>query len=246
MAKKTVLEYVQSALSIMDSDEVDTISETVESVQVAEQVKETYYELLNRQEWPFLHRPIQLSGAGLPDLPTRVEVPAGLKRLTTLRYDVGTEGIYSAKEIHYVTPDEFLRRNSLPGDDKQLCIVPELRLQFYVTTNKMPTYYTSFDDEVVYMDAVDLEVEASLQTHKISATGYAIPSFVVQDDFVPLLPEEMIPLLQAAVNNACMIYFKQQPSSIDTARELRQLAQARRLQNKFTKREYYVNRYGRK
>lgn len=245
--KKTVLEYVQTTLSVMDSDEVDTISETVESVQVAEQLKETYYELLNRQEWDFLRRAVGLVAAGNPDEPTRFDSPAGLKRLTSFKYNTSSDlSEYSGKEIKYLEPHLFLARNSLAGDNRQLITLEAERLQFYVATNKAPTYYTSFDDETIYCDAFDSAQGATLISARAISYGVVIPDFRVEDDFVPFLPQEMMPLLQASLNNASMIYFKQQPNAVDSVREGRQLAQARRQQNKFTKREYYNNRYGRR
>jgi hypothetical protein len=47
MAKMTLLEMTQSILSAMDSDPVDSIDETVESIQVADIVKESFTNLLS-------------------------------------------------------------------------------------------------------------------------------------------------------------------------------------------------------
>ena len=45
MAKMTLLEMTQNILSAMDSDAVNSIGDTVESLQVADVIVETYYEL---------------------------------------------------------------------------------------------------------------------------------------------------------------------------------------------------------
>ena len=48
MAKLTVLEIVQNILSDLNSEEVNSISDTIEADQVAEIVKTTYLDLVPR------------------------------------------------------------------------------------------------------------------------------------------------------------------------------------------------------
>lgn len=49
---KPLIEYVQDILSSMDSDEVNSISDTVESMQVATILKNCYEELVANIELP--------------------------------------------------------------------------------------------------------------------------------------------------------------------------------------------------
>lgn len=246
MATKNVLQYVQSCLSTMESDEVDSIAETAESMQVAELLKDLYYELINRQEWEFLKGAVTLTAAGDTAAPTKFTAPTGLRHLTNLWYNVADSGV-SRRHLQYVEPVEFLDRlGSGDAATGKLLVTHGSQLQFYVRTDRQPTFYTTFDDNVVYCDAYDSTVESTLQTSKVSAWGVVIPDFTVEDGFEPELPEHMIPLLQATLNASAHLYFKQQASAPDEARVRRQLAQARTRNSKIASREYYyANRFGR-
>jgi len=51
MPKLTVLDMVQDVLSDMDSDEVSSIDDTVEAMQVAQIIKTAFYEVINDGDW---------------------------------------------------------------------------------------------------------------------------------------------------------------------------------------------------
>ena len=62
--KMTLLEMVQNILSSVESDEVDSIFDTAEALQVAEVIKETYYQLVSNQVIPEHKTIAQLTSAG--------------------------------------------------------------------------------------------------------------------------------------------------------------------------------------
>jgi hypothetical protein len=47
MRKMTLLEMVQNIASALETDEVSSISDTVESLEIAEEIKTTFYEQFN-------------------------------------------------------------------------------------------------------------------------------------------------------------------------------------------------------
>ena len=246
MATKNVLQYVQSCLNTMDSDEVDTIADTAEATQIAELLEDVYYELLNRQEWEFLKGPVTLTAAGDITNPTKFTVPAGLRHLHKVWYNIDESGGMNRRELLFVEPEDFLLRTGGSAAAGKLLITEGSQLQFYVRTDRMPTFYTTFDDVTIYCDAYKASIETSLVTSKISAFGVALPAFAVDDEFVPELPENMVPLLQATLNATSHLYFKQQASAPDEARVRRQLAQARTRNSIVASRStYYANSFGR-
>lgn len=247
MATRTVLEYVQQCLSTMDSDLVDSINETAESVQVADLLRENYLELVNRQDWEFLKRPVTLTAAADVSQPTRFDAPLGLRKLAHLWYNVSESGV-SRRELQYVDPVEFLNRlGSGDAGDGKVLVTYGTQLQFYVRNDRMPTFYTTFDDRKIFLDAYDANVEATVQASKVSAWGVVIPDIVVEDNHIPDIPEHMVPLLQATLNSVAHLYFKQQASTPDEARVRRQLAQARKRNSIVADREhYYASAFGRR
>lgn len=241
MARKTVLNYVQAALNAMDSDNVDSISDTEEALQVANELQDTYYELLNREDWEFLHQPARLTGAGDLNNPTKLLIDAEIKRFDYIAYVV--DGV--SKELCYLSPVEFLKKFSAGGDNR-LQVTDGSGVNFYVGTDRAPTYYTSFDDESIVCDSYDSDLESTLQGASTSCIGVVIPTFSITDTHTPDIPQHMEPLLQSALNAACFVYFKQTQSGKDEQRSLRQLAQARREESKVSRKVYYNNRYGRR
>lgn len=248
MATKTVLEYVQACLSTMDSDLVDSISETAEASQVANLLSDCYYELLNRQEWAFLKSPVTLTALADVAKPTSFTLPAGVRRLTKVWYNVSTDGGNERRELKWVDPEVFLTTYGGGAEGTNKLLVTEgSQLQFYVRTDKMPTVYTTFDEKRIHCDSYDSTIDTTLVSAKVSAYGVIIPEFDILDGFTPLLPEHMVPLLQATLNATSHLYFKQQVSQPDEARVRRQLAQARTRNQSVSDREhYYANGFGRR
>lgn len=244
--KKTVLEYVQAALSVMDSDTVDSIDDTVESAQIALLFKDVYFEFINREEWSWLNKPVVLDGTVTNPLnPTRVKIPDSVKRVTYLSYDVSSSILNPEyRELHYLDPIDFVKRFNQGGDDRQLVLVDSFK--FYVHTNRQPEYWTSFDDELIHLDAFDSAVDSTIISNKLAVYGTVIPEFTVEDAFIPDLPVAQIPMLQHSLNAAAMLHFKQIVSPVDERREQRQLSQMRRQESKTQQRGYYSAKYGRK
>lgn len=246
---KTVLEYVQASLSAMNSDEVDDIADTTESMQVAEQLEEVYYELLNREEWPWLHGPIVLEAVGDTDHPTEFLIPEDVKYVNDVSYNVSESTGYKRKELCYLEPLEFLKRFSVGEDDstKQLITLGS-QIFFYISNDRWPEYWTSFDDETIVCDAFYEDYGATLVAGRLSAYGVLIPEFEVNDEFEVPVPKHIQPLLQAELNRECFQYFKQIESVPDERKARRQLARARRESSKITRDQdvYYTNNFGRR
>lgn len=246
MVNKTLLQYVQTTLSLMDSDEVDGITETTESLQVANLMSEVYYELMERQEWEFTKGAVTLTAQADVNNPTAFNVPESMRRLMNVWYNIATDGTLTRRELKWIEPTDFLLLNSKSSGDTKLITLGD-QIQFYVRTDRMPTYYTTFDDQVVWMDAYDTSVETTLQQTKISAWGVSIPTFEVTDEFIPSIPKNMVPLLQSMLNKAAFAYYKQAASGEDVEKTRRQMAQQRRRNGKTTPREYYYsNQFGRR
>ena len=248
---RTVLEYVQATLNAMDSDNVDSIADTDESQQVADHLEEVYYELMEREDWPHLHQPINLTAAVDTTLPTKFTISESIRYIDWLRYNRATDAMeFEGHDVCYLRPEEFVRRFATGKDDsnKQLVTV-DSKIRFYVSNNRMPQYWTSFDEDgTIYMDAFDSSIETTLTSDRLDGWGVVIPSFSVTDTFTPDLPRHMEQLLQAELNRQSFQHFKQQVSEVDEKKARRQLAQQRRRNSKVRREsdKYYTNRFGRK
>lgn len=250
MAKYTLLEIVQDILNDMDSDEVNSIDDTIESQQVAQIVKTSYNAMLSNRNWPHTRKSITLNPSGNNLYPTHLSIPDNVKEVIMINYNCakqsdGGKRVY--KEMIWKSPDEFLRmcngRNNL---DSSVDIVKDYTgVELLIVNNKAPTYYTSFDDVNVIFDSYDSSVDTTLQQSKVQAYAYVSPQWVHTDSAIPDLPEEAFSALIEEAKSKSMFKLKQ---TVDSKAEQESARQQRWLSRKAWKAHggiRYPN-YGRK
>lgn len=84
--KMTLLDMVQNILSELDGDQVNSIGDTTESLQVAECVRTAYINMLGRYELPEHIQPINLNASDDFTQPTLMTRPKGVTRIEWIRY----------------------------------------------------------------------------------------------------------------------------------------------------------------
>lgn len=211
--KLTLLEMVQDILSDMNSDEVNSINETTEALQVAQIIKSTYFELLDGKNWPHLRKLLPLDASGDNTRPVYMKVPELIKELEWIEYDCKkiTETRDNWKTIRYVTPDEFVRRTSRYNSDSDdvVGITDFSGVKLLIKNNAAPEFYTSFDDEWVVFNSYDMLVDTTLQGSKTRCSAYVSPGWQMLDTFIPDLPSEMFSALLAEAKSTAFLYIKQ-------------------------------------
>lgn len=215
MAKATLLEIVQDILSAMDSDNVNSITDTIEAEQVADIVKREYYDLVVEQDYDSFETIFQLVGSGSSTKPTRMTFPDNTMKVLSVKYDRRTSvsGPDSFTEITYLSPLEFT--NLVDGRDStasNVLVHVENGINFNIINDIPPTYYTVLGDDVVLFDSYDASVDVSLQDNKSKCIGMKEPTWVHTDTAVPSLSWQLFPLLIARAKRASFDLVKQQPS----------------------------------
>ncbi len=82
----SVIQMVQSILSSLSSDEVNSIGDTAESLQIANIIQNVYYNMAARSQLPEHQGLIQLQGSNDPLKPVLMTVPANVTRITWMEY----------------------------------------------------------------------------------------------------------------------------------------------------------------
>lgn len=190
----SLLDMVQDILNDTDGDEVNSISDTVESEQAAAIVRSTFLAQTSNREWAQHKQFVTLSPFSDSERPTHVSVPDNVKRLLSLYYNktnnTATNITYS--EVFWKEPDDFLRyvfgRNS--SNENVKTVTDPSGAKLFILKNKAPEYYTSFNDETLVFDSYDSEVDATIQSSKIQALAFVTPEWSHVDDFVPDIPDE--------------------------------------------------------
>jgi hypothetical protein len=206
MSRKTLLDMTQNILNAMDSDEVDSIGDTVESLQVAEVIRETYEYITVGLDIPGRAGIIKLDASGDVDLPNHMTVPSDVERVEWIRYD--------GEPVEYKDPLSFVIYVSGRGTGTEIDTIANLAIY----NDRNPTYYTSFDDDTIVFDAYDRETESTLQQSKTLCWGQRSLAFLLEDTFVPTLPLDMFPRLLAEAKAACFVNFKQVSNSNEERR----------------------------
>src|SRR5215475_10988464 len=86
MATPTLLSMVQNILSAMSSDEVNSIGDTVESMQVAQILQNKYYDIVARGDLRLDEQLIQLVPSDTTAAPVLMYLPAGTSRIDWMQY----------------------------------------------------------------------------------------------------------------------------------------------------------------
>ena len=215
---------VQKILSSMDSDDVNSISDTEEALQVVDIIEDTYNHLLIQLDPPTLNGTCQLDGVGDTDNPTKLRIPDGVIDIEKIKYEVTDTGDTNRvfKDLVYLLPQDFidrlLVRNSGNSDVQEVTI--DSGTPLFIFNDEWPTYWTSFDDEHVIADAYIATESATLLGANTVSLCKTLPSFTKSDTFTPELAEKAFPLLLAESKQACHIYLKQQASPVDAKRAL--------------------------
>jgi len=249
MAKMSLLDIVQDILSDMDSDEVNSINDTTESLQVAQIVKTTYYNILDGRDYPWMHELFQIDSSATPNRPTHMKMPETIIDLDWIKYNCkkATDNKNIFKKITYKLPEEFMdivdQRSS---DDSKIVVINDptgIKLNIY--NDRAPQYFTSFDDEYLIFDAYDSAIENNLQSIKTQCFGKRATTFTLDDNFVPDMPVQMFSYLLNEAKSTAFLVLKQMPNQkaeqVSVSQKRRMSQEAWRLKNGIS----YPN-YGRK
>lgn len=209
MSKKTLLEIVQYVLSAMEADNVNSISATVESVAIARVVEETFYELISQSDWPHLETTIPLDSSSDLSKPNFLKIPENVKHIKGLWYN--------DKPLKYMDPEKFINftnERDLFLDDVVESLT-DTGVRIKVVNSKDPTYFTVLNDKYIITDSFDITDGSVLYGSKAVALATTIPIFQMSDEFVPDLPENMVPTFLAMVKRSAFLYFRREPSNKD-------------------------------
>lgn len=196
----TLIEIVQRILESMDSDEVSTISQTNESLAVANIVKECYFDIIGKLDFPEHQGIFQLDASGDNEKPVLMSLPSNALDILTLKYNENTVSDPNLYTVAYVPLEEFIARVTTYNIDDTNVDSLSLTVNggnfvFKYQTDKDPDYYTSYDDRSVIFDSYDSSKDSTLQKVKTYCYGSILPSFEMDNTFIPDLDARQFQLL---------------------------------------------------
>lgn len=248
MAKMTLLEMTQDILSDMDSDEVNSINDSVESLQVAQIIKTTYFNIVDGKHYPHFDELFQLDSAS-DTRPTHMKIPDTIENINWIKYN--TKKTLAAKDLYtemeYLTPEDFVNKIDVrDSTDSKITVVSSLNgIKLNIYNDRAPECYTSFDEEYVVFDAYNNTIDTHLQKTKTQAHGRRAVTFTLADNFTADFPVQMFSYFLNEAKSAAFITLKQMANP---KAEAHSITQRRRMSQdawKLAKGIEYPN-YGRK
>lgn len=211
MPKMTLLDMTQDILSDLTSDNVNSISDTVESEQVAQIIKTTYFAMIDEYHLPAKRSLFKLDATGT-STPTQMTIPANVESVDWIRYNKETVDATDAAyaDVIYLTPEEFTAycdQRSESADNITLYTIGGVDM--LIRTDAAPTYYTSFDDQTIVMDSFDSDVDTNLQQSKTKCYGLINATWTHTDSAYPDLPLNMFSLLLSEAKSKAFYLLKQ-------------------------------------
>lgn len=200
--KYTLLELTKAVLSSMDSDEINSINDTVESQQVVEIIKTVYDDIVSRGDLTTNKTPFNLTASTNNSKPILMTKPLGIERINWIKYDTRGNGniIPSWTNMTYLPPLDFIDYMH-SGNQEGTNIASFIQamdgfvLTFTFRNDIAPHYYTSFDDNEIFFDSYDATVDTTLQSSKSLCYGLKITDFQKTDIFEPKLQPQQFALL---------------------------------------------------
>lgn len=212
----TLLELTQSVLSSMDSDEISSISDTVESQQVVEVIKSVYDDIISRSDLKSNSTLFNLLPSNDNTKPILMQKPPGIDKIEWIKYNTADLGDTDTQwnYMRYATPEEFLnmmhsQNSSADNMGSFTQTFDSYNIIFVYRNDIKPTWFTSFDDNYIFFDAYDMTVDTTLQSSKTIGYGTKISDFVKSDTYVPKLHPQQFSLLLSEAKSLAWAELKQ-------------------------------------
>lgn len=209
--KQTLLKIVQDTLDIIDGDEVNSISDTIEAEQIVTIAEGIYDQLLTNREIPERNTLLKVEALGQLAKPNYLLLPTDLDKLAFIRYNIKTELEPVYRDMIYVESDVFITQYaSNDSTVEETKIVTDFSgVQLIIRTDRAPTFFTTFDDEHMVFDSYDSTLDDTLQRVKTFAFGAKRPVFKREDTFIPDLPAVMFSQFKTEVQATAHAILKQ-------------------------------------
>lgn len=193
---------MQLVLSSLDSDEVNSITDNTESLQVARIVRRCYNNIATHADLPE-HKTVFSLTASSSSTPVVMYLPSGVDRLEWIKYDQQTleDTNINFSLLTPISLEEFLNRMHMLSESDSYVDTFTLTVNgsdiFTVLyrTDTGPSVYTTFDDGTILFDSINTDVDSCLQNSKTLAYGMTEKAFLLSDTFVPDLDDRQFNLL---------------------------------------------------
>ncbi len=204
----TLIDLVQDILADADGDEVNTISDTIESDQCARVIRDSFRNIVDIHDLS-AHKEFGQLDATSSTTPTQMNRPDGLYAIEILMYDkrILSGDAPAFLDVIWMDPVDFMKmvRSRTKSDSDVTEVALTSGVNYLVKNDQAPTYYTQLEGyDEFHFDSYDSALETNLQTSKVSVYGMMKPTLSLTSTAVIDLPEHLMTLLR---NDARAFFF---------------------------------------
>lgn len=219
--RQSLLDLTQNVLSGLSSDEVNSIGDTVESMQVATIIKNKFYDIVARDALPEHEQIYQLEASTDVTSPVLMFMPNTASKISWIKYL--NEDPAAQPQYQYVTAlpiqqfiDHVSQFNPDDTDVESFTFTDAQNglsnaFTFYYKNNQTPQFCTVINNYYVIFDCFDASLDSTLQKSKTMVYGLVSPIFLMEDDFIPNLQDNQFPLLLNEAKALAYFELKQTP-----------------------------------
>lgn len=198
----------------MSSDEVNSISDSPEALQVAEIVKTTFFNITARAGLPEQKKLFQLDSSDSNLQPNLMLIPEGIKTIEWLKYFDASAQTLLYKYVTILPVKQFADYvNGYNTADVNVDVLnfttDSETFLFNYRDDKTPQFCTVISDFYVIFDSFDGALDSTLQSSKTECFGEAEPVWLMSDTFIPNIDEAQTPLLLNEAKSLAFFELKQ-------------------------------------
>lgn len=178
----------------MDSDEVNSISDTTESMQVARLCRGVYYDCATDMQLAEHEGLFELTPSSDITQPIIMTLPSNVAKIYWIKYNhkLSTEPHSNYKEIEQWSYLDFYKKQQAISETTyglQQMIYQQNGEDFEIKylTYDMPLRYTELSNNQIIFNSIDISEDTVLQKSKTMCGGLIYPSFLLEDTFYPPL-----------------------------------------------------------
>lgn len=211
----TLLEIVQRLLASMESDVVQSISETQEALDVVAIVKGCYYDLIGSLNLPENKGIFGLDASTDDTKPVLMTLPENVITYDWIRYDNSDLGEDpNWQDLDKLSILDFLdrQRGMDPDDPAVLTMSVTIDGKILVLryrNDRQPNYYILINDRTFLFDSFDNSVGNTLVEDRTLGYGLLVPTFELSNTFIPDLDPRQFQLLIEHSKTVCFQELKQ-------------------------------------
>lgn len=233
----------------MDGEEVDSISDNVEAMQVAYIIRDTYNDVTARLQLPNKFNFFELVASGDPTKPTLMYLPSNVSSVEFIKYNnVDTSaGESSPKflDVQFQNIDVFENAMSKLNSDTMTNVQTFSHtisglgtFDFLCYNDRPPTKYSTWDDYTLVFDSFDADNDTTLVANKTQGYGEISSTFVLSDTYVFPLDNLQYSLLLNEAKSQAFAELKQTQNVVSSQRARRAWVSEQHLKKKNQSKRY--------